>query len=122
VFESKEVNGGLLALLTAIITGLFAWWGANRVRNDNARGARESRFEQNLQARYDALQERCDELVEQLQQARDGRALLARQLHEQRHRTKNLLEMLAPEARQAVERWVESSFAPFDSLSKRKKP
>jgi predicted transcriptional regulator len=120
--ESKEASNGLLYLLGLIVTGLFTWWGTNKVKNENKSGDRHSRFEQNLQARYDALQERCDELVEQLQQARDGRALLARQLHEQKHRTKNLLEMLAPEARQAVERWVESSFAPFDSISKRRKP
>jgi chromosome segregation ATPase len=110
-----DVQGGLLALLGTILVGLLGWRGINKVKTDNARENRESRFEANLQDRYDAALGRISELNAALQQARDGRALLEKQARQQAKSIQGLLDMLSERERKQVERWVrETGFAPFD--------
>lgn len=112
----------LLGLLITGLTGLLGWRGHNATRNTNASADRQSRFEENLQKRLEDALKRIDELTTQRDVARDGRALLEQQLRAEKKAKRNLLELLAPDARQAVEKWVqESSFAPFDSGSGRRK-
>lgn len=109
------MQGSVLGLLGLIITGLFTWRATSKVRSDNAREGRESRFEDNLQKRHDALMARNSELQEELRQARDGRALLERKTRDQARKLENLLEMLGESERKSAERWIrESAFAPFD--------
>jgi uncharacterized membrane protein YccC len=114
-----DVQKGLIALLGALATGLMGllgWRGFGHVRHGNAQDALDSRLQENLAKRLEAETARADKLQERLTKALDGRRMLERQLHDQKRRTQNLLELLAPEAREAVERWVEdSAFPPFDS-------
>ncbi len=65
--ELKEyVQPGIITILTALIGGL--WWkrASNDVKSQNARNDRESRFEDNLQARYDRAMGRISELTAEL--------------------------------------------------------
>jgi hypothetical protein len=116
-FDPKDyAQGGILTLLLAIITALFAWRGSNKVKTDNSRANRESRFEENLQQRYEAAMARNSELQDELRRERDGKALLMRKARDDGKRIRNLLEMLSDEERKQAERWVqESGFAPFES-------
>lgn len=110
------------AFFLSLLAGTLGWRGISSVRHQNAKETRESRFEDNLQSRHDAALRRIDELQAQLLEARDGKALLTRQLREQIRKTMNLLEVMDPDERKRVERWVKdvSSFAPFDSGSGRR--
>lgn len=120
--DLSGLQQGGVALILALVAGLLGWRGFNKVGNDNARGNRESRFEENLQKRLDAEVAKNSELREELQKARDGRALLERQLHEAKRRTRNLLDLLDDDKRAVVEKWVQdSAFAPFESGSSRKR-
>ncbi len=115
---SNDLVKGLIGLLVALVTGLaglLGWRGISGVKHANAGDARQSRFEENLQKRHDALLARNSELQEELRQARDGRALLERKTRDQAKKLENLLEMLGESERKSAERWIrESAFAPFD--------
>lgn len=112
---SGSVQAGILGLLGTIIAVLFTWRGVNKVKNDNAKANRDSRFEENLQKRYEEAMTQNSELRAELREAREGHTLLKRELRDQTKRVRNLLELLEPQARQSVQRWVEESgFAPFE--------
>src|SRR6185369_14385511 len=101
--DPQKTVFGLLAL---IIAGLFGWRGLNKVGTDNARANRESRFEDNLQKRYDALtaanselREECAQLREECVRLKDGRALLERRILERDRKIASLLAMMGPSER-----------------------
>lgn len=48
--------------IVSLIGGLLGWRGFSKVRSDIGKDARESRFEENLQTRYEAAQGRISEL------------------------------------------------------------
>jgi len=122
--DPQKTVFGLLAL---IIAGLFGWRGLNKVGTDNARANRESRFEDNLQKRYDALtaanselREECAQLREECVRLKDGRALLERRILERDRKIASLLAMMGPSERKQAERWMpDSAFAPFDGPGKK---
>lgn len=118
----EYLQKGLIGLLGALVTALSGWRWFSRVKHENMKDARDSRYEENIAKRLDDALKRVDELTLQRDAARDGRALLERELREEKRKKRNLLELLAPEARIAVSKWVEESgFAPFESGSGRRK-
>lgn len=73
----KAVGAGVVGLLGMIVTWLFARRGSSHVKHRNAQDERESSFQDNLQARYEAAMGRIsqltaerDELKAELEQAR----------------------------------------------------
>jgi hypothetical protein len=118
----EYVQGGILAMLGSIITGLFTWRAVSKVKHDNAKEALDSRHEEAMQRRYDAAMARNSQLEGELRTAKDGRALLERKVREQAKRLNILLEMLGDSERKQAARWIEESgFAPFESGSGRRK-
>lgn len=66
--EIKELaQYGILGLLGTVITVLFAKRAGNKVATDNARANRESRFEDNLQARYEAAMGKISQLHDEIE-------------------------------------------------------
>lgn len=60
------VQGGVLALFGTVITVLFTKRAHNKVETDNARATRESRFEENLQVRYEAAMGKISQLNDEI--------------------------------------------------------
>lgn len=121
-FTPDDIQKGVVGLLLTFIAGLFGWRSFSRVRADNAKEQRESRFEEQLQRRYEAAMARNSELQDLLEKARDGKAQLEQRVRDQSVRLKTLLEMLGENERREAERWIrESEFAPFDPAPQKRK-
>lgn len=112
------IQYGVLGILGTVIAGLLTW----RLRHDAAQDGRHSRFENNLQDRYDAALAKIEQLQTELQTAQDRRETQARRIRERDLKIRNLLLMLAPNERESAERWMpESAFAPLQELPDPKK-
>lgn len=98
-------------LFTAAGVGLLGYRTSNKARHENASDSRESRFQDNLQKRHDAVLEQNDRL-----RAENGEIpLLKRQLYERDRVIKNLLDSLDAEQQKNARRWApQSAFAPLE--------
>lgn len=63
------IQAGTVTLLVSMIGWLFWKRASNQVRNTNQNADRESRFQDNLQARHDTLLARCDALAKERDKA-----------------------------------------------------
>lgn len=120
-----NLQGGIVGLLGVVITVLLGVRLNNKVGNDNKRENRASRFEENIQARYDAALATVDQLNRELLIERDRRETQSRRIKERDFRIMNLLEEIerlgSKKAREDVERWMpESTFAPLDERPRKR--
>lgn len=120
--SGDEVQKGLLGLLGLIITGLFTWRGISRVKSDNAKDGRQSRYEDRVQDRLDSALQEIKRLSAELNLAKDGRAMLEKDQREAKRVNTILLEMLEKDQRESAQRWVKASkFADLEDLPKPRK-
>ncbi len=115
--SGDDLQKGVLGLLGVIITGLFTWRGVSKVKTDNARESRESRFEENQHKQFAALQDEVKRLKEQNAEI----PVLSRRLHDRDRTIRNLLDSLDSEQQRNARRWApESAFAPLDEKPPKK--
>jgi len=94
---------GVITLLVAVIGVLFAKRASNKVENDNAHANRASRFEDNLQKRYEESMARNSEL-------RDEIDLLKKQLAAANNRLAVVQMVADADPKRAIEIAGDSAF------------
>ncbi len=64
--SGDDLQKGILGLVGSILAGLFTWLMASRIKHQNAKDGRESRYEENVQARLEAALGKISELNDEI--------------------------------------------------------